>query len=81
VPGPEPRTSDEEILRIAALAPRPFITATDVVKHESVDITRQAVVKRLNKLSEHGYLNEKQVGGAAKVWWLTPEGRQKAATE
>ncbi len=71
--GPTPRVSDEEILKHVALAPDPIVTAGEI--SELVDMTQQAVNKRLNQLVEEGYLNSRKVGSAAKVYWITEPGR------
>ena len=75
--GKNRRVTNEEILRAVALSPDPIVTAPEVA--ERLGYTRQAVNQRLPELVESGYLNRRQVGAKAVVYWLTEEGRQKAA--
>jgi len=76
--GPPPRVSDEEILKLVALSPDPIVTAGEIA--EKVDMTQQAVNKRLRQLVEEGALNSRKVGSAAKVYWITEAGREEIAT-
>lgn len=75
--GPPPRISDEEILKLVALSPDPIVTAGEIA--EKVDMTQQAVNKRLGQLVEDGVLNSRKVGSAAKVYWITEDGRAEIA--
>lgn len=71
--GPTPQVSDEEILKHVALSPDPIVTAGEIA--DLVDMTQQAVNKRLKQLVDEGYLNSRKVGSAAKVYWITESGR------
>lgn len=72
--GPSPQVSDEEILRQVVLSPDPIVTAGEITDH--VDMTQAAVNKRLQQLVNDGYLNSRKVGAAARVYWITEEGRK-----
>jgi DNA-binding IclR family transcriptional regulator len=71
-PGRKPTVSDVEILREFALCPDPFMHATELT--ETLDLSRQGVHNRLEKLQEKGYLDSKMTGGT-RNWWLTSDGR------
>lgn len=73
--GPPPKVSDEEILKLVVLSPDPIVTAGEIA--DKVDMTQQAVNKRLRNLSDEGLLNSRKVGSAAKVYWITEDGRTK----
>lgn len=77
MPGPDPSITDEELLREIKLLPDPVITAKEIT--ERVDLENATVNRRLDRLVESGYLVEKKVGAAAVVYWMTPEGAEKAA--
>ena len=73
-PGREERVSDRDILKAVALSPDPFVTPKEMA--EIMDYTRQGINNRLSNLEEDGYLNRRQVGSRAVVFWLTPKGRE-----
>ncbi|WP_277552321.1 MarR family transcriptional regulator [Halobaculum limi] len=77
MPGPDPKVSDEQILQLVALAPDPIVTAGELT--DQIEMTQQGVNKRLKSLVEAGYLESRKVGGAARVYWITPAGRKLAA--
>ncbi len=64
--------SDEAILREFLLSSDPVQTTTELV--EPLDMTRQGVHSRLQTLQEQGYLDSKEVGSKARVWWITDDG-------
>jgi len=76
MPGPDPTVTDAELLRRIRLLPDPMVTAKELT--EQVDLENATVNRRLDRLVEDGYLNEKKVGSAAVVYWLTDDGKQKA---
>jgi len=76
--GKNRQVSNEELLRAIALSPDPIVTAPEIA--ERVDLTRQGVNNRLPELVEIGYLKKREVGAKAIVYWLTDEGRAKAAS-
>ena len=78
MPGPDPKVSDKQILQLVALSPDPIVTAGELT--EQIDMTQQGVNKRLKSLVDAGYLESRKVGGAARVYWITPSGRKIAAT-
>ena len=70
-----PKVEDQEILREIALFKHPVITAADLA--EKLDYSTDGVRNRLNTLKEKGYVNSRDVGARAEVWWLTDEGRSQ----
>jgi len=75
---PRPRkVSDRAILRILALSADPAVTAPEI--SAEVRITPEAVNERLTQLSESGLVDEKKVGAAAKIYWLSDAGRRDLA--
>jgi len=77
VPGPEPKYTDAELLREIRLLPDPVITAKEIT--ENVELENATVNRRLDRLVDQGYLEEKKVGAAAVVYWLTSKGRNEAS--
>lgn len=77
--GRKPTVSDEQILREVALSPDPIVTAPELA--ERVDMTRQGVNHRLDQLVEEEYLESRDVGSRAVVYWLTDKGRERAASQ
>ena len=76
-PGRPKDITDEEILQEVALARGPVVTAPEI--SDRLGISSSAVNKRFDDLVEDGYLNERQVGAKAIVYWLTEEGRELVA--
>lgn len=76
-PGRKRDVSDAEILQAIALHPDPIVTASEVA--DAVGITSQGVNSRLQELVEVDLVVRKDVGARAAVYWLTPEGKQKAS--
>lgn len=74
--GRKPSISDEEILYEIAVAPDPFVVAPELT--DALGMTRQGVLKRLNKLAEEGHLGRKETG-AITVFWLSDSGREIAS--
>jgi len=75
--GRKPTVSDEEILRSIKLHPDPIVTAKEVA--ESIEMTRQGAHNRLEEMVGEAYLKRKEVGSRAVVYWLTEDGKEKAA--
>lgn len=71
--GRPPNATVEEVVTAVALHPEPVVTAKDLM--DDLNMTRRGTTKRLNQLVDDGYLYEKRVGSAAKVYWLTDKGR------
>ena len=67
-PGPKPKVSDEEILRLFRESTDPVLSTGEVT--EEVPLKRRATYDRLVALNEQGELNSKQIGGRNTVWWL-----------
>lgn len=76
-PGRPKDITDEEILQEVALSRGPVVTAPELA--DRLGISSSAVNKRFDDLVEDGYLNERQVGAKAIVYWLTDEGRELVA--
>lgn len=76
--GPNHKVGDADMLRQIRLHPEPFVTAGDLVPRTEYD-SRQGVTNRLQDLVEKNYLNRRDVGSKAVVYWLTPAGREKAS--
>ena len=60
--------------KAVALHPEPVVSAKDI--HEQLDMTPDGVLDRLQKLTEEGYFESKEVGSSAMVFWLTDQGRE-----
>lgn len=71
--------SDEsaETLLVISLHADPVVTAPELA--DELNISPQAVNKRLNTLEDSKYLKSKKVGAAAKVYWLTDAGEEEVA--
>jgi DNA-binding MarR family transcriptional regulator len=76
-PGPDRRISESEFLREIAVAPGPIVTANELT--DRVDYSAGGVNDILDDMVEAGYVEEREVGARAKVYWLTKKGREKAA--
>ena len=76
-PGPDQRRSDNEILQEILLVYGPVATATELA--DRLGYTRQNLSRILNRLEEEQLVASKEVGARAKVWWLTEEGKSRAA--
>jgi DNA-binding MarR family transcriptional regulator len=70
-----PKHSDEELLMEIALAPDPFVTATELASR--TDYSRDGALKRLEELEGKGWVRSRTVGANAVVWWLTTPGRDR----
>ncbi|MFC6965045.1 MarR family transcriptional regulator [Halocatena marina] len=64
-----PEVADEEILSVLTEANAPVVTATEIA--DEIDMTRQAITRRLKRMREEGFVERKEVGARAVVWWLT----------
>lgn len=60
--------TDEEILETVVSGDDPVRTVPDMA-HE-VDLGRDGLRRRLNKLEERGEVVSKRVGANAVVWWI-----------
>jgi len=69
------KVSEREFLSEIVQHPDPIVTATEL--SDRLPITPQAVNGRLNRLEQDGYVNSKEAGSAARVWWLTQTGGQR----
>jgi predicted nucleotidyltransferase len=64
-----PEVADEEILSVLRERDTPVVTATEIANE--IDMTRQAVTRRLKRMHDEGLVGRKEVGARAVVWWLT----------
>ncbi|QIO25283.1 winged helix-turn-helix domain-containing protein [Haloarcula sp. JP-L23] len=58
----------EEILNQFEEADAPFLTATEIA--DELDVQRQAIHYRLQKLLEKGVVERKEAGSRAVGWWI-----------
>lgn len=73
MPG-SPKVEDERILQAIALAPDPIVTAKELT--QVLDYSVDGVRNRLNDLEKKGYVESRDVGARAEIWWLTDLGRE-----
>jgi len=59
------------------MSPDPVLSAPEIAGH--LPISNQAVNKRLSRMERDGIIESKSVGAAAKVYWLSSQGRTKLA--
>ena len=62
------KVSDDQVVQLFRDAGQPIRTAGDLT--QQLPITRQAVNKRLKRLSSNGLLCRRKVGSSAVVYWL-----------
>jgi predicted ArsR family transcriptional regulator len=67
------KASDTEVLEAVATADAPVITSGQLA--DALDMSQQAAYSRLETFEDRGWVRSKKVGSAAKVYWLTQEGR------
>jgi len=70
--GRKPTVSDVEILHKIAIAPDPFVVASELT--DELDMSRQGVLKRLKQLADDGLLHSKKAGSVT-VFYMSGEGR------
>lgn len=80
--GPDPSISDDELIDIVERSDhywgRPFVTANEIA--EQVNMSRQGVHRRLEKLHEKGDIR-KYKAGRGVIWWIeTGSKRTKLTT-
>lgn len=78
VAGRKPTVTDGELLRIFAESPHEFLATNEVA--DEIEMSQQGTSKRLDSLSEDGYLYTR-VAGNVRIWWLTQEGKEQALAE
>ena len=71
--GRPPRLTDQEVLRLVTLHPEPVVSASDLC--EKMDMTQRGANKRLQRLVDAGFLQKKEVGSSAMVFWITQDGK------
>ena len=70
--GPDPKHSDEEILKLFRDTADPVLFASEVA--ESLSTTRQTVYNRMVELLEKGYVRTKKAGKRSRIYWISYEG-------
>lgn len=75
-PGRKPTVSDVEILREFVVSPDPVLHPTELT--DSLDMSRQGIYKRFEKLESSGELKSKKIAGT-RVFWITESGRETFA--
>jgi len=64
-----PRTfMNEEVIQIMEEAEEPFLRLGEIA--DELDVSKSAVLPRLEELEEEGEVYRKQVGARAVIWWL-----------
>jgi len=66
--GPEAHVTGEKLLRKIREHDHPFVTSSEMA--EELGVQRQTAYKHLERMSEHGTLEKKKVGGSAAIYWL-----------
>lgn len=72
--GPEPDPPHAVFLAKMVLHPDPIVTTNDMLN--AIDLSDQGVRDRFKTLQAAGLIEGKEVGSAAKVWWVTDLGRK-----
>ncbi|MDY6765280.1 MAG: HTH domain-containing protein [Halobacteria archaeon] len=69
--------TEEDILKIFEEADEPFLTAKEIAKE--LPITREGVLKRLEKMRDKNLVGKKKTGARAVAWWakVTPSSRSE----
>jgi len=71
-PGPDPKVSQEDLLREIRLAYAPVQTPKDLA--ERLEISNTAVSNKLSEMVEKGWVESERVG-RSRVYWVTDQGR------
>ncbi|WP_135304746.1 winged helix-turn-helix domain-containing protein [Haloarcula amylovorans] len=61
------RLTAEEVLQQFEKTDAPFLTATEIA--DELDVQRQAIHYRLQKLLDEGAVERKEAGSRAVGWW------------
>lgn len=69
--GRKETVSDEELLSYVAEVDEPFLSTSEIADH--FDFGNPGMNKRLYRLENSGYLDQKTAGGT-NIWWLTDAG-------
>jgi len=73
--GRQKKVDDEDILVAIATSPDPVTTAPELA--EKLDYSQDGVRRRLLELSDKGWVESRDVGARATIYWLTPAGRAR----
>lgn len=68
--GPDPKVTDEELIRAIENTDYPFATITDVT--ERVELSRERVRQRLEVLEKNSGVGRVKTGGVV-IYWLSSE--------
>lgn len=71
--GRKPTISDKEILQVFGEHRDPALVTGEVA--DAIGFSHQGTLKRLDSLSENGYLKTKKPG-RERIWWLSQAGRE-----
>jgi predicted ArsR family transcriptional regulator len=77
--GRKKRVSDEDLLVAIATSPDPIVTAPELSNR--VDYTEDGVRRRLDELESKGYVESRDVGARATIYWITPDGRRALSVD
>lgn len=72
--GPPPDPPHAVFLVRMVLHPQPIVTTSDM--EDVIDLSDEGIRRRFTRLQEMGLVEGKDVGSAAKVWWVTDRGRK-----
>ena len=61
------KATEQDVLEIFDSAADPVLTASEVA--DQLPITREATVRRLNRMHEAGVVGRKNTGANAVAWW------------
>lgn len=79
--GHQPRVDDIDLLREVYLSPDPIVTAKEIAQklddNNLSPATRQGVRERFIEYIDNGWMERREVGSKAVVYWLTDEGKRK----
>ena len=72
-PGPDPDTSDEDILREFRDRYPPALGTNELAT--KFDLSQQRMHKRLSDLESAGYVDSRKLG-SDRMWWITDKGER-----
>lgn len=64
--GPEPKITDDQLMRVFDSEEKPFVVTSDIA--ERVDLSGTRIRQRLDRLVEEGVLEKRKVG-RAQIYW------------
>jgi len=72
--GPDPKFSDEHILRLFIENPDPVYFVSELA--DELDMSEEGVRQRIEPLVKDGRLLSKKPGERTRVYWISREGKQ-----